>query len=226
MRTLTIRKQVAAAITPIMVLLMGVLFALSTPAWAQTLTATPQDILVPAGQTKGSAIITWDAAPKAKYAILWQQIDGGEETVVAAKTNGEQSVIVKVGETCVFKLYNLGKSKLLASITVTAHQREAAPDDAAPVLAVPTITVTPQTVLIPAGKKSGKTILTWDAGANPEAEVWLAVGNVVDEFFAAGAKGTQTVVVEAGKTYTFNLYKNKNAQDPLATVVVTVVDPN
>lgn len=89
-----------------------------------------------------------------------------------------------------------------------------------PALAAPTITATPATVTIRLGQTSGKTTLTWDAEDNPDAEVWLAVGNVVDEPFAKGAKGTQAVDIELGKTYKFNLYQDGDAQEPLASVIV------
>ena len=114
--------------------LIGVLAGLLpiAPAWAQSLTATPEDLSIPAGQTQGSTIISWDASPVEKNAKLWQQTDGGEETVVAAKSKGVQTFVFKVGEIRVFKLYNLSKSKLLASVIVTATKADAAPDDDAP----------------------------------------------------------------------------------------------
>lgn len=221
MRTMTNRR---AKLANGLALLAGILLALSAPARAQTITAEPQTVIVAKDAAQGATTITWDAGAGIKNlgATLWQQIDGRKETLVAAKAKGSKSILIGAGETRVFKLRSFIKSKVLASVTVTAKGGKAVPNDAAPDDAAPTITAKPQTVLIPAGQKSGKTVLRWDAGAaNPGAEVWLAIGNVVDEFFAAGAKGMQTVAIEAGKTYTFNLYKDKNAQDPLASVVVT-----
>src|SRR5688572_30073061 len=115
-------------------LLAGIFLAPSAPARAQTITATPQTVIVAKDAAQGATTITWDAGGgiKSLGATLWQQIDGGEETLVAAKRKGSKSILIGAGETRVFKLHNLIKSKVLASVTVTATKQGAAPGENAP----------------------------------------------------------------------------------------------
>ena len=115
-------------------LLAGTLLALSAPARAQTITAKPQTVIVAKGAAQGETTITWDVGAGFKNlgATLWQQIDGGKETLVAAKAKGSQRILISAGETRVFKLHNLIKSKVLASVTVTASKQGEAADEEAP----------------------------------------------------------------------------------------------
>jgi hypothetical protein len=105
-------------------LLAGIPLAMSAPARAQTITATPQNVIVAKHAARGATTITWDAGAGIKNvgATLWQQIDGGNETLVAAKAKGSQGILIGAGETRVFKLRNFIKSKVLASVTVTATE--------------------------------------------------------------------------------------------------------
>jgi hypothetical protein len=115
-------------------LLAGTFLALSAPARAQTITAEPQTVIVDKDAAQGETTITWDAGAKFKNlgATLWQQIDDGKETLVTAKAKGSQRILINAGETRVFKLRNLIKSKVLASVTVTANKQGAADDEKAP----------------------------------------------------------------------------------------------
>src|ERR1041384_3869776 len=101
---------------------------------AQTITAKPQTVFVAKDATQGATTITWDTGAGIKNlgATLWQQINGGKETLVAAKAKGSQSILISAGETRVFKLRNFIKSKVLASVTVTATGQGAASDENAP----------------------------------------------------------------------------------------------
>jgi hypothetical protein len=115
-------------------LLAGTLLALSAPAQAQTITAEPQTVVVTKDAAQGETTITWDAGTKFKNlgATLWQQIDDRKETLVAAKAKGSQRILINAGETRVFKLHNFIKSKVLASVTVTASKPGATADEKAP----------------------------------------------------------------------------------------------
>jgi len=115
-------------------LMAGTLLVLSASARAQTITAMPQTVIVAKDAAQGETTITWDAGAGFKNlgATLWQQIDGGKETLVAAKAKGSQRILISAGETRVFKLHNLIKSKVLASITVTASKQGEAADEKAP----------------------------------------------------------------------------------------------
>ncbi|HEX6189731.1 MAG TPA: hypothetical protein VFZ40_16770 [Pyrinomonadaceae bacterium] len=91
-------------------------------------------MIVAKDAAQGATTITWDAGAGVKNlgATLWQQIDGGKEKLVAAKAKGSKSILIGAGETRVFKLHNFIKSKVLASVTVTASRQGAAPDENAP----------------------------------------------------------------------------------------------
>ncbi len=92
---------------------------------------------------------------------------------------------------------------------------------AAPALAVPTITATPNPIVIPEGQTVGKTTLTWDAGPNySTARVWLQIDKGPDSLFAASARGSSDVTVTLGKPQTFKLYSGDGAQ-VLASITVT-----
>ena len=110
-------------------LLAGILLAMSAPARAQTVSATPQNVVLAAGAAQGT-LVTWDAGTgiKGLGATLWQQVNDGEETLLSSKAKGSQSVAIKVGETRVFKLYNFTKSRLLASTIVKADGENANAD--------------------------------------------------------------------------------------------------
>ncbi|MEP6787355.1 MAG: hypothetical protein ABJB40_02910 [Acidobacteriota bacterium] len=103
-------------------LLAGIFVVLSAPVWAQTITAEPQTVVVAKDTGKGTTTITWDSGDgiTGVGATVWQQINGGKETLVATKAKGLQRMLIGAGETRVFKLRTLIKSKVLASVTVTA----------------------------------------------------------------------------------------------------------
>ncbi|MBV9215979.1 MAG: hypothetical protein JO053_07360 [Acidobacteria bacterium] len=105
-----------------LVLLAGILLTLSPLTRAQTITAEPETVVVDKATKKGSTTITWDAGTGVTSvgATVWQQINGGKETLVSPDAKGSQSILVGAGQTRVFKLRTLIKSKVLASVTVTA----------------------------------------------------------------------------------------------------------
>jgi hypothetical protein len=116
-------------------LLAGIFLVIDAPARAQTITAKPQTVIVAEDAAHGATTITWDAGAggiKNPGATLWQQIDGGKETLVVSKPKGSRSIRIGAGETRVFKLHNFINSKVLASVTVTASQPGAAPGENAP----------------------------------------------------------------------------------------------
>ncbi|MEQ1923207.1 MAG: hypothetical protein ABL952_11935 [Pyrinomonadaceae bacterium] len=119
MRTATnrIAKLLGAA-----ALLAGSVLLISVPAWTQTVTAEPQTVVMAKNATQGSTTITWDAGDgiNSVGAALWQQINGGKEKLVSGQGSGSQRISIGAGETRVFKLRSFVKSKMLASVTVTA----------------------------------------------------------------------------------------------------------
>ncbi len=84
--------------------------------------------------------------------------------------------------------------------------------------AVPSITAIPKNVSVPAGQAEGTTTLTWDGGADhPYSEVWVKVDDHDEKFLVEDGRGTRTVSVKPGKTYTYIL---TDSGQRLATVSV------
>lgn len=77
----------------------------------------------------------------------------------------------------------------------------------------PTITATPNPVIVPVGKTEGTSIITWDAGPDrSDSRVWLQVDNGKEDIFAASGKGSSEIKVVIGKTYLFKLYSGDGTQ--------------
>ena len=88
-----------------------------------------------------------------------------------------------------------------------------------PAQAQPSIYVSQNPVLIPAGQTSGTTTLTWDAGGDhPYAEVWQQIDGGEETFVVEQGKGSRQMTIELGKTYVFKLSDFGNL---LASVTVT-----
>lgn len=119
MRTATNR---IAKLLGVAALLAGSVLSMSLPAWTQTITAEPQTVVIAKGATQGSTTIAWDAGDgiNSVGAALWQQINGGKEKLISPQGTGSQRISIGAGETRVFKLRSFVKSKVLASVTVTA----------------------------------------------------------------------------------------------------------
>ncbi len=90
----------------------------------------------------------------------------------------------------------------------------------------PTITASPNPVVLSAGKTEGMSVITWDAGADrSDSRVWLQVDNSKEDIFAASGKGSSEIKVVMGKTYVFKLYSGDGTQ-VLASVTVKAQPPN
>jgi hypothetical protein len=88
----------------------------------------------------------------------------------------------------------------------------------APMRAPPFIAADPLAPRRPAGGSLATTTLTWDAGKDhPYAEVWAKVNNAPEYFLVEKGKGTQSVNVMPGNTYTYIL---TDSGQQLATVIV------
>lgn len=83
------------------------------------LTASPNPITVPDGQTQGKTTLTW--ATEGPEGFLWVSIDGSEEELLtdAGAIEGSREVIVGVGKRYTINLYTHDKEKLLASVDLT-----------------------------------------------------------------------------------------------------------
>ena len=92
---------------------------------ALTITANPNPVIVPKGQTQGTATLTWDGGNDHPYAEAWVKVDNADETFVVESGKGTRQVTIELGKTYLFKLSD--SNELLASVTVTAKQDSSAP---------------------------------------------------------------------------------------------------
>jgi hypothetical protein len=82
-----------------------------------------------------------------------------------------------------------------------------------------TLTATPNPVPTSAGP--GKTTIAWDAGANPDAAVYVVTDGGAEALFAKGAKGSSEAPwIQADHTYEFRLYANAERQPMLSRLSV------
>jgi hypothetical protein len=78
--------------------------------------ANPTTVSIPAGQSEGTATLTWDAGPAHPYAEVWVQVDGGDAQFVVERAKGTRSVTVQRGQTYRYTLSDSGAQ--LASVTI------------------------------------------------------------------------------------------------------------
>ncbi len=101
------------------------LLATAVPALAvPTITATPNPVIIPEGQTEGRTTITWDAGPNYATARVWSQTDKGDDSLFAASSKGALEAPVTLGKPITFKLYSGDGAQVLASTTVTAQHAQ------------------------------------------------------------------------------------------------------
>lgn len=81
-----------------------------------TINANPNPIVVPLGEAKGKATLTWTT--EGPEGFLWVSTDGGEDEILtdAGSIEGSLEVTADLGRRYTIKLYTLDKEKLLASM--------------------------------------------------------------------------------------------------------------
>ena len=80
--------------------------------------ANPHYPTVAAGQTEGSAMLTWNAGPDHAQAEVWLKIDEEEEKLVVKQSKGSQQVKVKPNKVYLYILKDSGEQ--IDSVTVVA----------------------------------------------------------------------------------------------------------
>jgi hypothetical protein len=91
-----------------------------------TLTANPNPVIVPFGQSTGSTTIKWDSGNGSVpelYLSFNGGADQGPQPQVLAPSGSFVASPIAVGDTYVFKLFSKGKAQLLASVTVKAQHQ-------------------------------------------------------------------------------------------------------
>ena len=75
---------------------------------------------------------------------------------------------------------------------------------------------------VPPGIGPGKTTVRWSCHGTPDAVVYVSKGGIEEALFASGSHGSQEACwIEAGATYEFSLYRNRDRNTPLARISVT-----
>ncbi len=99
-------------------LLFPFLWCSATAFAAPSITATPNPVHVPYGQTQAKTTIAWNTDGAGGF--VWLSVDGGEESAVAADVaKGSLELSVTLGKTYEIKLYSAGKERVLASVKVS-----------------------------------------------------------------------------------------------------------
>ncbi|HXT70249.1 MAG TPA: hypothetical protein VN700_10870 [Vicinamibacterales bacterium] len=123
------------------------------------------------------------------------------------------NTIVRVAATVGFATIAIGGSALA---------KKASSQTQAP----PFITASPNPV--PRADGLGATTITWDAGNEPDARVFVSTDGAAPNLFAAGSRGSEIAPwIAGGSTYEFRLHRGDPAGPPLAAIRVTrVPDPS
>lgn len=100
----------------------------------------------------------------------------------------------------------------------------AQPASAAP----PSLTATPNPVVIPVGQNGGSYKYTWNTGSTAKAYITVAIGSGTPTVVVANgaSAGSQIGLITYGTTQTMRLYADKTSTRPLATVQVTTRRPD
>jgi hypothetical protein len=121
MRTLKSRFYISSLILAVTVAVVSFPAVVGTTHLAPTITASPNPVIVPAGKTEGTSVITWDAGADRSDSRVWLQVDNGKEDIFATSGKGSSETKVVMGKTYVFKLYSGDGTQVLASISVKAE---------------------------------------------------------------------------------------------------------
>lgn len=87
---------------------------------APKISASPTVVSIPAGQTRGTVTLTWDAGPKHPYAEVWVKVDGEDETKIVEQGKGSRRATVEPGKT--YRYILTDSSQTLATVTVKTKQ--------------------------------------------------------------------------------------------------------
>ena len=75
---------------------------------------------------------------------------------------------------------------------------------------------------VPPGIGPGKTTISWSSHGPPDAAIYVSRGGIEEALFARGSHGSKEASwIEAGATYEFSLYTDRDRNTPLARISVT-----
>jgi hypothetical protein len=95
---------------------LGVKHTDTTAQAGPWITAAPNNMILPFGQTAGVTYLTWDAGKDHPYAEVWVKVNDQPETKVLEQGNGTLPASIVAGNTYVYILTDAGTT--LATVTV------------------------------------------------------------------------------------------------------------
>jgi hypothetical protein len=94
----------------------------TVPTAGPSITAAPNPVVVPNGQTSGTTTISWKAAPDYTYSEIYLSVDNGEWSEFARGSDGAKSTAIKVGSSYTFRMMvyegQAGTPKIITTLTL------------------------------------------------------------------------------------------------------------
>jgi hypothetical protein len=95
----------------------------AAPTAGPTITAAPNPVIVPNGQTSSTTTISWKAAPDYTYSEIYLSVDNGEWSEFARGSDSAKPIAVKLGSSYTFRMMvyegQAGTPKILTTLTLT-----------------------------------------------------------------------------------------------------------
>jgi hypothetical protein len=92
------------------------------PTASPIITAAPNPVIVPNGQTSGTTTISWKAAPDYTYSEIYLSVDNGEWSEFARGSDSAKSIAVKLGSSYTFRMMvyegEAGTPKIITTLTL------------------------------------------------------------------------------------------------------------
>jgi hypothetical protein len=112
--------------------LISIVLLYCATASAQKITANPNPVQIPKGQTEKDLAISWDAGPEHEYCEIFISVNGGEASELARGHNGSKAVTVEAGSKYDFTMVVYsddqgGNPRTIANLTVTDQPQPNAP---------------------------------------------------------------------------------------------------
>jgi hypothetical protein len=191
-------------------------------AVSTTLTATPNPVQVPYGQTAGPFDVYW-TAPGSSNVDIYLSADGGTRFLWGPNQPaiGHSSLgasMIPRGSTFLFQMYPHGSTtSLLKSLTVYGVS--------AP---TPTLTATPNPVQVPNGQPGGPFDVYWTAAGYSNVDIYLSANGGPRYLWgpdqaAPGHSILGASQIPAGSTFLFEMYPHGNPALLLKSLTVTGV---
>lgn len=139
-----VRRRVRPVLVALLALLASVTAVVAIPAGVAhavpplTLTATPNPVVIPVGQSTGIYKLTWSTGSTTPAELHFSQ-NGGPTQVVPKDAAGSGDLPIVFGDTFVWSLYTKGGLRPLKTVTVTTRR----PDTSCAGTCIKSATITP-----------------------------------------------------------------------------------